>query len=102
MLALKIHPGRISRKVEGIELTPEEYDQLQINAGVGLRTRLDAAVNAPGWSELPEFVRREIVEKAISSSRAQARKLAAMQPEFFKRKLEARQKDLKAKIGKGS
>ena len=102
MIALGVTPGRIGKKVEGVELTPEEYDRLQVDAGAALRGVLDSYVNIPGWSSLPEFVRKEAFEKAIATTRAQARKAMTMDPGFAKRRFEAMQKDIERKLGQVS
>lgn len=99
LLALEIYPSKIGRNVAGIELTPAEYDRLQVAAGTALRVGLTNAVTVDGWQDLPAFAREEIVQKIIASSRAQARKAISLEPEFFKRKLEARQAELQETLG---
>lgn len=98
LLELEIYPGKLSREVRDVELTDEEYEEHQINAGSALRTALEAYVNTPGWSDLPKFSRQEIVNRAIAKTRKQANAAMLLTPEFLGRVLEARSKAVQDKL----
>jgi hypothetical protein len=73
LLALKVFPAKLDRQIRGVDLTDEQYDTYQKVAGRLTKQTLDSMVGAPGWGQLPPFVRIEAITKAVSRTREQAR-----------------------------
>lgn len=99
LIALQMTPGRLPRTVSGVELTPEEYDRYQVDAGTALRAHLEVLVGIEDWEELPEFVRRDTISKAFKATRDQARKMLLLDPDFNKRVVDKKLDDLQGKLG---
>ena len=71
--------GKPSRKIEGVELTDEQYDQYAIMVGKYSRNLLDAVVRSPGYQRLPAWSRKETMESMIRKARKQAKVTFVMQ-----------------------
>jgi hypothetical protein len=72
-LRLGIFPGKLERKIRGVTLTPEQYDTYQKVAGRLAKFALDRIVAIPGWIDLPDYGRKEIITGTIERARASAR-----------------------------
>lgn len=79
LVRLGVFPGQIERRVRGIELTEQQYDDLSRIAGRTAKMQLDQFVGSPGFSRIPDAAQREIIGKTISSAREAARTLVMMQ-----------------------
>ena len=91
LLKLKVFPSKLSRKIRGVELSGEQYDDFSRVAGRTMKMRLDNIVGTPGFSSLPEFAQREVVTRTISTARETARSLMMMQnPEIIKSAMDAK------------
>jgi hypothetical protein len=85
MLKLSILPSPIARTVRGVELTPDEYDRLQVITGTVVHTALTKVVTSQGWQSLPKPVRADIMNKIITRAREAGRDYIAQQPSFTDR-----------------
>lgn len=91
LLNAGIYPSLPERKIRGVQLTGQEYDDYSRIAGRMAKARLDAMVKQPGFSSIPEGVRREMMTSAISGSRETARSLVMMQnPDIIKKATDAK------------
>lgn len=91
LLAAHYYPSRVERKIRGIELTDQQYDDYARIAGRTAKVRLNAIVSMPGFSQMPEATRKELMTNAITSSREMARSLIMMQsPDIIKRANDAK------------
>jgi hypothetical protein len=81
LLRLSVFPGPVSRKVRGVELTDQQYDDLTRSAGRMAKMRLDQIVASPGFAQMPEFAQREIMDKTVSQMREAARTMLMMNPD---------------------
>jgi hypothetical protein len=76
LLDAEYYPARISRKIRGVELTDQQYDDLTRIAGRMSRMRVNALVNTPGFAQLPKQVRAEKLRDVISNPENGARESA--------------------------
>lgn len=96
MEALQIAPGKLTRKIRGIALTDDQYDEYSMLAGRMAKLQLNAAVTLPGFDQFPASTRIEMMHKAISSSREIARSnIMAQDPTIIQRATQAKIDPLK-------
>ena len=74
LLSLKVYPAAISRRIRGVELTPKQYDELQLISGRSTKQQLDAVVALPGWYKIPPFARVKVIKELIEKTRDVSRK----------------------------
>lgn len=72
LAVLDIKPAPPQDRIRGVKLPPKLYDQYQSTAGPFTRTALEAMINQPGWHDIPQFARAEIVRSVIRSTRETA------------------------------
>jgi hypothetical protein len=72
MQRLDLKPAKVPDQIKGVKLTRDQYYDYQDHAGIATRTALDSLVKTPGWNNLPEFARSQIMVKQIDASRKQA------------------------------
>lgn len=93
LLALKIWPAPLQKKVRGVELKQEVYDEYQMVAGRLTKFTLDSVVKQEGWDGLPDFARREVITRTITNSRETARTYLLMKhPEILQQAVGVRLK----------
>lgn len=91
LLALKIYPSRPERKIRGVELTAQQYDDFARISGRMSKVRMDALIGAAGFSALPEFVQGRVIRETLSDARESARTLIMMQnPEIIQKAVDAK------------
>jgi hypothetical protein len=79
LIAANYFPGKVDRKIRGIELTDQQYDDFARIAGRTAKVRLNAIVSMPGFDQMPESTRKELMTNTIQQSREMARSLIMMQ-----------------------
>lgn len=95
LLELGIYPAKLDRKIRGVELTPEQYDEYQRLAGRFAKYQLDGLVALEGWRDLPPFARREAITNTIRKARETARSLMLMRhPGIIEEATRARVKEI--------
>lgn len=91
LVALEVSPAPPLRKIKGVELTDEQYDTYRMMAGRAAKSQLDAMVGTEGWSNMPAFARKEIIENTVRDSRQKAAGVMQMiYPELITKGVEAR------------
>lgn len=86
-------PSALGKKIRGVELTPQQYDDYSRVAGRMAKMQLDTIVKIPGFSQLPALERLTLMRSAVEGSRESARSLILLQnPELI-------QEAIKAKVG---
>lgn len=73
MQQVEVWPRQVDKKIRGVTLTPDQYEDYARTAGKLLHDRLAGRVAQPGWDSAPGHVRRDIVIDTIRWSREQAR-----------------------------
>ena len=84
LLDAEYYPAKIERKVRGIDLSDQQYDDLARISGRMARMRVNAMVNSPGFAIMPRELRAEQIRQVITNSREAARSMIMMQnPEII-------------------
>lgn len=87
-------PDKPQRKIMGVELTDQQYDNYARTAGRMAKMRLNPVAGNPGFGNLPQKAQLDIIQKTVSQSRETARKLIMMQnPEIMRQAIENKRKD---------
>lgn len=95
LIALKIWPGQVEKKIRGVKLTAQQYDDYQRVAGRLTRYMLQELVQVPEWFDLPEYARRQVIVGNIGRAREAARALIMMQnPDIIQQATEAKVKQI--------
>lgn len=85
------YPGRLGRKIRGIELSGQQYDDFTRIGGRMARMRINALVNTPGFSSMPKQFQAEKIKDIITSARESARSMILMQnPDIIQKATEAK------------
>jgi GNAT superfamily N-acetyltransferase len=79
LLSANYFPGHLQRKIRGVELTDEQYDDYARIAGRTAKMRLNAIVSMPGFEQIPETARQEMMTKTITHAREMAQSIVIMQ-----------------------
>ncbi len=91
------------RNIEGVRLTPAEYDQYTEIAGKNAKAYLDELVKQPGFQKLspgPDGMKAEMIKNVINSSREQARGMMMMRnPELRDRAIQTQQQNMRSLTG---
>jgi len=91
LIGANYFPGKLDRKIRGVDLTDQQYDDYSRVAGRTAKMRLDMIVKMPGFEQMPEVTRKELMTNAVTSSREMARSLIMMQnPEIIKKANDAK------------
>lgn len=69
MLRLKVAPDLPSRKINDVELEPDEYEALQIITGSLVRKGLTELVAGPKWKVIPDQIKSEIILGLFETAR---------------------------------
>lgn len=84
LLDAEYYPAKIERKVRGVDLSDQQYDDLARISGRMARMRVNAMVNSPGFAIMPRELRAEQIRQVITNSREAARSMIMMQnPEII-------------------
>lgn len=73
IVRLDIRPSRLARRINGVELTPEQYDRYQVLAGQASKTILHRLVRSPKYARLPDFMKANLIGNLLNRTRAMAR-----------------------------
>lgn len=73
MLRLELYPGRLEKKIGGVDLLPEEWDYYSAASGQTVKRYMDAVVKHPDFKELPDGIRRSLLEDSMRKARDAAR-----------------------------
>ena len=91
LLRLKVFPSQPERKIRGVELTEQQYDDLSRIAGRLAKGRLNEIVASPGFGAIPDAPAQELVRHTMSVAREAARSLIMMQnPSIMKAAIAAK------------
>jgi len=86
------YPARPERKIRGVELTDQQYDDFTRIAGRDAKMRINAMISNPGFDLIPKQIRQEQLKNAMEGGRDMARTVILMQyPEIMKQALATKQ-----------
>lgn len=84
LLNLGIYPSQPERKIRGVPLTDQQYDDYCRLAGRTTKMRLDTIIKQAGFTNLPAASQIDAIRKTIEKARESARSLVMMQnPSIF-------------------
>ena len=87
--ALGYAPAQPERKIRGVQLTDQQYDDFSKIAGQLAKMRLDSIVNNPEFKNLPEVAQLDAIKGAVKSSRKTASSVIMMRnPDLIKKATE--------------
>lgn len=96
MLANGYFPAQPMRKIRGVELNDQQYDDYCRVAGRLAKMRLNAIVAQPGFTSLPPGTQHDTMKSIVESARESARSLVLMQnPEIINRAVENKKQFLR-------
>lgn len=78
LVRLRISPSAPDRKITGVELSDQQYDDYSKIGGRLMKMRLNAVVASPGFSSLPEQYQVKSITKIVDQSMEQARSIIKM------------------------
>jgi hypothetical protein len=79
LLALKMYPGQLSRKIRGVELDDRQYDDYTRIAGRTAKLSLDKLVRQPKFFELSKASQMNLFKTYIDHASEYARKIMLQQ-----------------------
>ena len=93
------YPARPERKIRGVELTDQQYDDFTRIAGRDAKMRINAMISNPGFDLIPKQIRQEQLKSAMDGGREMARTVILMQyPEIMKQALATKQLPLQSTV----
>jgi hypothetical protein len=91
------YPSTLERKIRGVDLTDQQYDDYARLAGRMSKMRLNAFVNTPGFATIPKQMRADKMREVINAARESARSIVLMQnPDIIQKANEAKTAKFKA------
>ena len=73
MLRLGCWPTAVERKIRGVHLTDEQHDEFATVAGHLAKQNLDRIIGSQQWLDMPDHVRRDVIDHVFRTSRESAR-----------------------------
>lgn len=70
--SVEIHLAPPQDRVKDVKLPPSLYDEYQVKAGALTKAMISSLIAQPGWSKMPYFARKEILQKTITAARQAA------------------------------
>ena len=73
---LGMYPSMPTRKLRNIELQPKEYEELlSLQKKLKTKERMKRIINTPGYKNLPEFRKKELLDNILKKSQKTARNI---------------------------
>ena len=73
MQRLRYFPGRVKDKIDGINLSPEQYQEYAIMSGQNSLNETRNLVALPSWEKIPDFKKKSMIQNIWRRNRAQAK-----------------------------
>ncbi len=100
IVRLRIEIKRQDRKLRGVELTPQQFDQLQVATGRAAKRALDQLVASPAYLGLGDGLKRELIRRTNSAARTVARAaFLAQNSDVLRESVRQRVEDLAGQSG---
>jgi hypothetical protein len=91
LVDLRVGPSKLDRKIRGVDLTDQQYDDFSRVAGRMAKMRLNAIVGQPGFDNAPDNIQKNLIETTIKTARETARTMIMMQnPSIVKDAMDAK------------
>jgi hypothetical protein len=99
LLRLKVYPSWLKPEINGVKLTPRQHDRYSEMAGKTAKRALDRVIASEGYGRLPDFQKKELVDRLIKEARAQAKQIMLInEPAILERKTREQLDDLNKKL----
>jgi hypothetical protein len=85
--------SRADRKIKGIQLTDEQYDKYVFMSGTIAKRVVMKYVTSPGWKNIPDYMKKDIIKRSVSNARKAARN--RISPELVPQFLEKNKEKIK-------
>ena len=72
MIRLEVYPAMPQKKIRGIKLTPEQYNEYVEMAGAPAKQFLDQVMQTEEYGRMPDFMRRDLIEQVVKQTRNKA------------------------------
>lgn len=96
LMAIGYFPSKPDRKIRGVELTEQQYDDYVKVSGRLAKQRLNILVAQTGFSFLPDAMQIRAASTIVNNSREQARRLVMMQnPDIVRQAMENKLRQLR-------
>jgi len=96
LISVGVYPSKVERKINGVELTDEQYDEYAEKSGKMLRMRLEPIIRSGAIDSLPKVKQAEILKRTTEQTRDMVRDLMMMKhPEIIKKSLDNKLKDMR-------
>ena len=82
LLDAGVYPAKIERKIVGVQLNDQQYDDLARTAGRTARMFVNNTISIPGFNQFPLERRQEMLKNDIENARHMALELIKMQNYF--------------------
>jgi hypothetical protein len=79
LLSAGYFPGKLSRKIRGVELTDQQYDDYQRIAGRTAKVRLNAQMGVISNPNIPANIRHDMIASTVKEARESAMSLIMME-----------------------
>jgi hypothetical protein len=73
LMRLAYWPSAVERKIRGVHLTDEQHDEFATVAGHVAKQNLDRVIGSRQWQDMPDHVKKDVVETIFRHSRESAR-----------------------------
>lgn len=91
MESLNMGIGRLDKKIRGVQLSEQQYDDYSKLAGRMAKMRLNNYVSIPGTAQLPAEIQMKAIQATIDDSREKARRILMMNnPDIIRKALQAK------------
>jgi hypothetical protein len=91
MLDAGYFPAMPLRKIRGVDLTDQQYDDYARISGRLAKMQLNTFVGSPGFGTLPASVRHEQIQKIVTGSRETAAAMIMMRsPDIITKAMDAK------------
>lgn len=89
LIDAELFPAKLTRKIRGVDLTDQQYDDFARIAGRMAKMRVNAIVSNPGFDQAPVEIRKNLLKGVIDASRDAARSMILVQnPSIIKQALD--------------
>ena len=78
LIDLKYFPGPLRREIRGVELSDTQYEEYTRLSGRMAKARLDAIVAMPGFNQVPDKAKEDLISRTVSHAREAARSYMLM------------------------
>lgn len=96
-LDMSIRPP--ANKIKDIELSPQQYDKLQVTVGNLAKRLLDNLINSEKWPNIPDGIKKDLIQKSFEQANSFGRiSLQSQDPLLLQKVLNSKIDTIKTKV----